>query len=95
MTETLPEKLSFEESLARLEQVVRDLEEGRLGLDEGLARYQEGVGLIKSCYAQLQQVEQRIFQLVGSNEDGQLTLQPFQHEATVIPRSSPGRRPIS
>ena len=30
---------------------MRDLEDGRLGLEDALARYEHGVGLIKRCYA--------------------------------------------
>jgi exodeoxyribonuclease VII small subunit len=75
--------LSFEESLAALERTVRELEEGRLGLDDALARYEQGVGLIKACYTQLRQAEQRILLLTGLSEDGQPVLQPFKHEATA------------
>ena len=44
-----PSELTFEQSLAELEQVVRDLEDAQLGLDEALGRYERGVGLIKRC----------------------------------------------
>jgi exodeoxyribonuclease VII small subunit len=82
MNETRGER-SFEESLIELERMVRDLEDGRLGLDEALARYEQGVGLIKFCYQQLRQAEQRIVQLTGTDESGQPVLQPFKHEATA------------
>ena len=32
---------------------MRDLEDGQLGLDESLARYEQGVALIRACQAQL------------------------------------------
>ncbi len=83
MNETRGEPRSFEDSLMELERLVRDLEDGRLGLDEALARYEQGVGLIKSCYQQLRQAEQRILQLTGTDEEGQPALQPFKHEATA------------
>jgi exodeoxyribonuclease VII small subunit len=73
---------SFEESLLELERMVRELEDGRLGLEDALARYEQGVGLIKSCCQQLRQAEQRILQLTGI-EDEQPILQPFKHEATA------------
>jgi exodeoxyribonuclease VII small subunit len=85
MSEPLSEPRSFEESLGDLERLVRELEEGRLGLDEALARYEQGVGLIKQCYAQLRQAEQRILVLTGSAGEDQPILQPFQHEATAAP----------
>jgi exodeoxyribonuclease VII small subunit len=97
MNETRGEPRSFEDSLMELERLVRDLEDGRLGLDEALARYEQGVGLIKSCYQQLRQAEQRILQLTGTDEEGQPVLQPFKHEATAakgagIRGPGPGRK---
>ncbi len=86
------EQRTFEESLLDLEQLVRELEEGRLGLDESLARYEQGVGLIKHCYQQLRQAEQRIVLLGGTDESGQPLLQPFKHEATALAKD-PARRP--
>ena len=73
----------FEDALGDLEQVVRDLEEGSLGLDEALARYEQGIGLLRTCHSQLQTAEQKILQLVRVEPDGQPVLQPFRHEASV------------
>ena len=73
----------FEDSLSDLERIVRDLEDGQLGLDESLARYEQGVALIRRCQAQLTQAEQRILLLTGVEADGQPMLQPFAHEATA------------
>ena len=83
------EGLTFEQSLAQLEQIVRDLEDAQLGLDEALERYEQGVGLIKRCQAQLQQAEQRILLLTGLDESGQPMLQAFKHEATASTRTPP------
>ena len=75
----------FEESLAELEQVVRDLEGGQLGLDDALTRYERGVTLIKHCHARLQEAEQRILLVTRVEADGQPVLQTFKHEATARP----------
>src|SRR5580700_10181184 len=83
MNEATSENLTFEQALIELERTVRELEEGRLGLDEALARYEQGVGLIKRCYARLRDAEQRILVLTGTEDDGQPILQPFKHEATA------------
>lgn len=88
----LPVQLSFEESLVELERLVRELEEGHLGLDESLAHYEQGVGLIKRCYNQLREAEQRIQLVAGMDEAGRPILQPFQHEATAVARAEPARR---
>jgi exodeoxyribonuclease VII small subunit len=78
---------TFEESLVNLERLVRELEDGRLGLEDALARYEQGVGLIRSCYERLREAEQRILVLSGADADGRPVLQPFQHEATAPARN--------
>jgi exodeoxyribonuclease VII small subunit len=91
MSDPTPEP-SFEESLAELERMVRELEDGRLGLDESLARYEQGVGLIKRCSNQLREAERRILLVTGMDENGRPVLQAFQHEATAVTRAEPARR---
>ena len=86
MNEPVPERRTFEQSLAELERMVRELEDGQLGLDDALARYEQGVGLLRSCYGQLRQAEQRILQLTGTDDGNQPLLQPFKHEATAARR---------
>jgi len=88
MTEPLPDNLPFEEAMLALERLVRELEEGQLGLADALARYEQGVGLIKRCYGQLRDAEQRILMLTGTDENGQPLLQPFLHESTARPESA-------
>ena len=83
MNEQSAAELTFEQSLVQLERTVRDLEDGQLGLEDALAHYEEGVGLIKRCYGRLRDAEQRILQLTGMNDAGAPVLQPFKHEATA------------
>ncbi|HMC90805.1 MAG TPA: exodeoxyribonuclease VII small subunit, partial [Gemmataceae bacterium] len=66
-----------------LDRVVRALEDGQLGLEEALAQYEIGIGLLKRCHAQLQKVEQRILQLTGVDAEGRPVTQPFDHAATA------------
>ncbi len=82
MSEPNPDDIRFEDALAELEQVVRDLEDGQIGLEESLGRYERGVGLIKGCYARLRDAEQRILLVTGTDDEGKPVLQPFQHSAT-------------
>ena len=49
-----PAQKSFEESLAELEAVVRDLEDGKTSLETAIARYEQGVALLKACHEMLQ-----------------------------------------
>jgi exodeoxyribonuclease VII small subunit len=94
MSEAPIENPSFEEALMRLEQTVRELEDGRLGLEDALLRYEQGIQLIRFCHGRLQQAEQRILQLTGVGSEGEPTLQPFQHEATM-PAAPTNRRRTS
>lgn len=87
MNESPLDHLTFEQSLLELERVVRELEDGQLGLDEALARYEQGVGLIKHCHGKLRQAEQRILLLTGIDDKGAPLLQPFKHEATAVRRA--------
>lgn len=84
MTDSPPDDhLTFEQALAELEHIVRALEDGDVGLEESLSRYEKGVGLLKRCYAQLRTAEQRILQLTGVDDEGQPISQPFAHTATA------------
>src|SRR5215470_2494507 len=82
----------FEDSLAELEAIVHELEEGQLGLSQALARYEQGVKHLKNCYHLLQQAEQKIELLVGVSEDGAPVTQPFVGEPTEASPESTGRR---
>lgn len=72
-------KAKFEESLARLEQMLEELESGKLTLDESLARYEEGVKALKRCYEVLRDAEKRVEMLVKT-EEGKLDAVPFEAE---------------
>ncbi len=51
---------TFEESVARLEEIVRALESGSVGLDESLKLYEEGIALVRACNKKLDAAEQKI-----------------------------------
>lgn len=74
----MEEKLSFEQALQRLEEVVRELEGGDLSLEQALALFQEGVALARRCGIQLDQAEARIEKLLEA--DGQVMTVPFEQE---------------
>lgn len=74
---------TFEQALADLEQIVRDLEDGQTGLEESLQRYEQGVALLKRCYGQLRAAEKRIVELTGKDEQGNPITRPFEHIASI------------
>lgn len=88
MTPTDSSQPPFEDSLRELEQLVRALEDGQLGLDEALLRYERGISLLQQCRSRLLQVEQRIQLLTRVDPEGTPVLQPFKHEATARPVNS-------
>lgn len=51
---------TFEERLARLQEIVGSLEVGNLPLDTGLTLYKEGMALSQSCRVQLEQARNEI-----------------------------------
>jgi exodeoxyribonuclease VII small subunit len=68
---------TFEESLERLEQIVRQLEQGRLGLSESLDVYGEGIKHLKQCYQTLESAERKIELLAGVDAQGNPITQAF------------------
>jgi len=64
-------KESFEEALARLEEIAERLERGEMPLEQALKQYEEGVKAYRYCSALLKQVEQKI-QILTKDEDGKL-----------------------
>jgi exodeoxyribonuclease VII small subunit len=91
MNESDNENVKFEDALAELERIVRELEDGQTGLEQSLARYEQGVVLLRNCYQQLQQAEQRILALTGQSEEGAPILKPFAHAATAEKESLSGK----
>ena len=73
---------TFESALADLEQVVHDLEDGQIGLEAALARYETGVKLLRHCYSLLSQAEQRIQMVSGVDANGQPVLKPIAPETS-------------
>jgi exodeoxyribonuclease VII small subunit len=68
---------SFEESLDELEKIVAELESGKLGLADALARYEQGVKHLKGCQQLLDAAERKIELLSGVDADGNPITQPF------------------
>ena len=72
-------KLSFEESLARLEEIVRHLEKGDLPLSESLSLFEEGTALLASAGRMLDEAEQKVVKL-RKGADRQPEELPFEDE---------------
>jgi exodeoxyribonuclease VII small subunit len=87
-----PEPLTFEAALKRLEEIVRLLEDGDIGLNEALDRYEEGAKLLRQSYELLQRAERRIELLSGVDADGNPVTKPCDDTATFSPQQPAKRR---
>ena len=76
MTET---KLSFEQSLSRLDEIVRHLEKGDLPLSDSLKLFEEGTALLASASTMLDEAEQKVVKL-RKGADRQPEELPFEDE---------------
>ena len=61
-------ELSFEEAMAKLEELVGNMESGKLPLEKLISSYEEGTKLVKFCRSKLAKLENRIEIL--SRDDG-------------------------
>ena len=71
--------LKFEECLTRLEQIVGELESGRMPLEASLKAFEEGVSLARHCARYLDEAERRV-ELLLKDEAGLLKTEPFTIE---------------
>lgn len=71
------DSLSFEDSLADLEQIVAKLEGGKLGLSDALGAYEQGVQRLKACYQMLQHAERRIELVQSVDANGRAQTAPM------------------
>ena len=62
-------KLSFEQAMHRLEEIVKQLEQGKAPLEDSLTLFEEGTHLMKQCSAQLEQAEQKVTKLMIGAEN--------------------------
>ena len=70
-------KMSFEQSLARLDEIVRMLERGDAPLGDSLKLFEEGTALLRDCDAMLNEAEQIVVKL-RKGPDGTPEELPFE-----------------
>lgn len=56
--------MTFEQTLTRLEEIVRELERSDVDLDRALSLFEEGIGHLRSAGQSLQTVDARVQQLI-------------------------------
>ena len=70
------ESMNFEQSMARLEQIVRAMERGDVALEESLKLFQEGTQLVQQCSKLLDDAQLQIRQVMTA-ADGSPVMEDF------------------
>jgi len=70
------EEINFEESLEKLENIVKELENGNVNLDDAINKFNEAMVLAKTCDEKLKNAEESINKIL--NSDG--TISEFKVE---------------
>ena len=69
MSEKAKDGERFEDQLAKLEEIVARLEDESVGLEESLDLFEGGMELARGCKTRLEEVEQRVTQLLENEDD--------------------------
>lgn len=78
-------KETFEDHLRQVEEAVKALEGGTLGLEESIEHYETGIKSLRKCYTILEEAEKKI-QLLVKDKEGTLTAKDFD------PSEKPSRK---
>ncbi len=70
---------SFEDNMARLEQIVAQLEKGEAPLSDSLKLFEEGTKLVGTCRTELEKAQQQVVKLM-KGQDGAPVELPFEEE---------------
>ena len=63
--------MSFEDAVKKIEDIIKEMENGRLPLEQSLERFEDGIKLVKLCNTKLDNYEKKIT-LVIEGKDGKL-----------------------
>lgn len=69
-------KKNFEEQIQELESIIKELEAGKLNLDESVEKFEEGMKISKECSKMLESAERKITILL--NKDGNVEEEDFE-----------------
>ncbi len=64
----MPQKITFEQAMTELEEIVRKLENGQIPLEEAVKTYEKGIELKKICEEKLKNAEMKIEKLTLKDE---------------------------
>ncbi len=69
----------FETALARLEEIVKELESGDVSLEQSLKLFEEGTKLARICNKRLEEAERKI-EILLKDKNGNVKAEPFEEE---------------
>ena len=75
----MPKKLTFEQSMMQLEDIVRQMEQGEASLEDSLKLFEQGTTLVSSLHGQLDAAQQKVEQMMLGT-DGDVQEVPFAVE---------------
>ncbi len=73
-------EIKFEEALKKLEEIVGQLESGDVSLEASLAKYEEGVRLVRLCQKKLEVAKKKI-EILVKTKDGKIKIESFEEES--------------
>lgn len=69
--------MKFENALARLEEIVEELEKGEMDIEKSLKIFEEGIKMARFCSKKLDEAEKKI-ELLTKDEEGNLKTRPME-----------------
>ncbi len=69
----------FEAALARLEEIVQELEKGDVPLEQSLKLFEEGIKLSRVCNKRLEEAERKV-EILLKDKNGHIKAEPFEEE---------------
>ena len=69
----------FEAAIARLEEIVSELEKGDVPLEQSLKLFEEGIKLSRVCNKRLEEAERKV-EILLKDKNGNITAEPFEEE---------------
>jgi len=69
-------KMTFEQAIGVLQEIVEKVETGQIGLEEAIGQYETGCKLVQHCKQILEGAERKI-EILSKGLDGQIAAQPF------------------
>jgi exodeoxyribonuclease VII small subunit len=83
-----PPAPNFEEAMKRLEEIVELMESPEMALEELIARYEEGMKLVKICQERLAAAEKRI-EIITRDSAGKPIVKEFEPSAVQTATTEP------